>query len=56
MPVDRRWLGLDRRTIAPALVVLALALLMGTVLPWINESTPTTTRSWPATSWRSGAG
>lgn len=38
VPVDRRWLGLDRRTIVPALVVLALALLMGSVLPAINES------------------
>jgi len=38
VPVDRRWLGLDRRTILPALVVLALALLMGSVLPAINQS------------------
>lgn len=33
VPADRRWLGLDRRTIAPALVVFALAMLMAVVLP-----------------------
>lgn len=38
VPVDRRWLGLDRRTIVPALVVLALALVMGSVIPAINDS------------------
>jgi hypothetical protein len=36
VPADRRWLGLDRRTIAPTLVVFALAFVMTVVLPIID--------------------
>ena len=38
VPADRRWLGLDRRTIAPAVVVLALAFVMALVLPVIDAA------------------
>lgn len=38
VPADRRWLGIDKRTILPALVVLALAFLQGVLLPRINDS------------------
>lgn len=38
VPVERRWLGLDRRSIAPALVVLAFALLAHLVLPMVNAA------------------
>jgi hypothetical protein len=37
---ERRFLGIDRDTIAPALLVLALALLASVVLPWIDARTP----------------
>ena len=40
MAARRRFLGIDRRTIAPALLVLALALLMSVVLPAIDAGTP----------------
>ncbi|MFE3544285.1 hypothetical protein ACFXK0_15080 [Nocardia sp. NPDC059177] len=40
VPVDRRWLGLDRSTIWPALVVVAVAAMMGTVAPAINDAVP----------------
>ncbi|MFD6057503.1 hypothetical protein [Rhodococcus wratislaviensis] len=33
VPVDRRWFGLDRATIAPALIVLAVASVMALILP-----------------------
>jgi hypothetical protein len=36
----RRPLGIDRRTVKPSLLVLALALLMSVVLPFINSKTP----------------
>jgi len=36
----RRPAGIDRRTVKPSLLVLALALLMSVVLPWINDKTP----------------
>jgi hypothetical protein len=35
----RRILGIDRWTIGPALLVLALAVLMSVVLPWVNGET-----------------
>lgn len=35
-PVERRWWGLDRATIAPALVVVAFAVLFAVVIPAIN--------------------
>lgn len=38
VPVEHRIAGIDRRTILPALLVLALALIAGTVLPRINAS------------------
>ncbi len=43
VPVDQRWLGLDRRTIAPALVLLVWAVLMGAVVPAVAESIPAKT-------------
>jgi hypothetical protein len=36
---ERRFLGIDRRTIGPALVVLGLAVVMSVVLPSINSET-----------------
>jgi hypothetical protein len=38
VPVEHRFLGLDRRTIAPALAVLALAFICATVIPAINNA------------------
>ncbi|MGW0183019.1 hypothetical protein [Nocardia sp. NPDC003345] len=38
MPADRRLLGLDRATIAPALVVAAFLVVMGFVLPSWNRA------------------
>jgi hypothetical protein len=38
--VERRWLGLDRRTIPPALVVLALGILIAKVIPAIERAIP----------------
>jgi hypothetical protein len=35
VPVDRRWLGMDRRTLAPALVALAVLVLWAWLLPWV---------------------
>src|SRR5262245_9135453 len=40
VPVEHRWLGLDRRTLAPGLGVLLLALLWAVVLPAVNEAVP----------------
>lgn len=42
VPVDRRWWGMDRRTLLPALIVLALAFLQGVVLPRIDDAIPVT--------------
>jgi hypothetical protein len=39
-PVDRRRLGLDRRTLLPGLVVLAVALLLRTVIPAVDHAVP----------------
>jgi ferric-dicitrate binding protein FerR (iron transport regulator) len=36
---ERRIAGIDRWTIGPALLVLALAVLMSVVLPWVNSET-----------------
>ncbi|MGH3461323.1 MAG: hypothetical protein ACRDP9_07585 [Kribbellaceae bacterium] len=44
VPVERRWLGLDRATIPPALVVLALAILMAVVVPAVDHAVPGGTR------------
>lgn len=38
VPVEHRFLGLDRRTIAPALLVLALAFICATVIPAIDSA------------------
>lgn len=38
VPVERRILGIDRRTIAPSLAVLAFMLLMAVVLPSADDS------------------
>lgn len=38
VPADRRWCGLDRRTIPPALAVLCLAIVMTVVAPAVNSS------------------
>jgi hypothetical protein len=40
VPVERRWLGLDRSTILPTLIVLGFALLMGSVIPAVNRAIP----------------
>lgn len=40
MPADERLLGLDRRTLRPTLVVLALFVVMSVVLPVINAAVP----------------
>jgi hypothetical protein len=37
-PADRRWAGLDRRTVGPALFVLAFALLLKLALPALNAA------------------
>lgn len=38
IPADRRWWGLDRRTVAPAVAVLALAVVLAGVLPAANDA------------------
>ncbi|MBB2947131.1 hypothetical protein FB565_006899 [Actinoplanes lutulentus] len=40
IPVERRWLGLDRRTLLPGLVVIAIALLLRTAIPAIDQAIP----------------
>ncbi len=40
VPADKRLLGLDRRTLAPTVTVLALAILMSVVLPLVNAAVP----------------
>ncbi|NMM82844.1 hypothetical protein B2J88_00410 [Rhodococcus sp. SRB_17] len=40
VPVDRRWFGLDRATLVPAAIVLAIAIVMSIVIPAINDSVP----------------
>ncbi|MEV6216822.1 hypothetical protein [Nocardia sp. NPDC051833] len=40
VPVDRRRLGMDKRTILPALIVLALAFVQGVLLPQIDAAIP----------------
>lgn len=40
VPVERRWLGLDRRTLLPGLVVLAIAILLRSVIPLIDQAVP----------------
>jgi hypothetical protein len=40
VPADQRWLGLDRRTLLPAGIVLAVAVVMHWVIPWIDTLVP----------------
>ncbi len=40
VPVERRWLGLDRRTVWPAALVLAVAVWMIFVVPAIDRAVP----------------
>ena len=40
VPADKRLLGVDRRTIAPTLVVFALVVVMSVVLPVVNALVP----------------
>jgi hypothetical protein len=40
VPVEHRWLGLDRRTLTPALVVAAIAILLTFVVPLISRALP----------------
>jgi hypothetical protein len=40
VPADVRFLGLDRRTIAPTVAVFALAIVMSVVLPIVNAAVP----------------
>ena len=40
VPVEHRWLGLDRRTIAPAFGVAILALVWAVVVPAIDRAIP----------------
>lgn len=41
IPVERRWHGLDRTTIRPALIVAVLAVVMTVVVPAIDAAVPT---------------
>ncbi|OMC40700.1 hypothetical protein A5740_24155 [Mycobacterium sp. GA-1841] len=38
VPVDRRWCGLDRVTLAPAVAVLVLWVLMAVLIPVVNDA------------------
>jgi hypothetical protein len=40
VPVERRWLGLDRRSIRPGLTVLLIALVLSTLIPMIARAVP----------------
>jgi len=40
VPVEHRWLGLDRRSFGPAIVVAVIGLLLAGVLPLINQAVP----------------
>jgi hypothetical protein len=44
VPVERRWFGLDRATIAPALVVLGLAAVLALVVPAVDHAVSGGTR------------
>ena len=44
VPVERRFLGFDKATIVPTVVILIFVLALGTWLPNITSSSPTTTR------------
>lgn len=38
VPADRRWLGLDKRSLGPALFVLAVVIVLAGVIPAINNA------------------
>ncbi|MBJ8344718.1 hypothetical protein [Antrihabitans sp. YC2-6] len=38
VPVEQRWLGLDKRSLRPALIVAAIGILLGGVLPLVNNA------------------
>jgi hypothetical protein len=38
VPVEQRWLGLDRRSFIPAAIVAALGILLGGILPLIDQA------------------
>ncbi len=40
VPVERRWLGLDRRSLAPGLVVLAIAVVLVWIVPSVDQAVP----------------
>ena len=38
VPVERRWLGLDRRSLPAAIVVAVVGILFGGILPLLNQA------------------
>lgn len=38
VPVERRWLGLDRRSLLPGAVVAVVGILLSGVVPFVNDS------------------
>ncbi|GAA4471894.1 hypothetical protein [Phytohabitans houttuyneae] len=44
IPVERRWLGLDRRGLVPAIVVAAIALLLSVGIPLVDRAVPADVR------------
>jgi hypothetical protein len=40
VPVERRWLGLDRRSLAPAVAVFVIAVVLRGVIPFIDSAVP----------------
>ncbi|MBB2940688.1 hypothetical protein FB565_000392 [Actinoplanes lutulentus] len=40
VPVEQRWLGLDKRTLTPAIVVAVIAILLTFVVPLIDDALP----------------
>ena len=40
VPVERRWLGLDRRSLLPGLVVFVIAIVLRGLLPLVDQATP----------------
>lgn len=40
MPVEQRWLGLDRRSLPPAIAVVAVAVLLAVLLPLADRLVP----------------
>ncbi|MER7416061.1 hypothetical protein ABT346_04615 [Micromonospora peucetia] len=40
VPVDRRWIGLDRRSLPPAIAVAVIGIVLAVVLPLVNQAVP----------------